>query len=156
MPFPFHTLPEHPEWNTIEGSTLTNSISPSLVSAQPPHVSKNKKKIAKHTYALISLGCPKNWVDSERMAGLLQLDGYRMSQYPDGAELVVINTCGFIGDARRESHDTIKEMLELKKRGRVGRVIVTGCLAERDKESLLELYPDLDQIIGVFARDERS
>jgi len=96
----------------------------------------------------------KNLVDSERMAGLLQLDGYRMVSNPDGAELVVINTCGFIGDARRESHDSIQEMIRLKKKGRVRRVIVTGCLAERDKELLLEQYPEIDQLLGVFARDE--
>ena len=112
------------------------------------------KKPSRRTYALISLGCPKNLVDSERMAGLLQLDGYRMVPEPDGAELAVINTCGFIGDARRESHDTIREMLRLKKRGRLKKVIVTGCLAERDKEQLLDKYPEIDQLIGVFARDE--
>jgi ribosomal protein S12 methylthiotransferase len=88
------------------------------------------------------------------MAGLLQLDGYRMAAQPEGAEIVVVNTCGFIGDARRESHDAIREMLQLKKRGRVGRVIVTGCLAERDKEQLLEKYPEIDQLLGVFARDD--
>ena len=112
------------------------------------------KKTPRRTYALISLGCPKNLVDSERMAGLLQLDGYRMVAEPDGAELVVVNTCGFIGDARAESYATIEEMLRLKRRGRLRRVIVTGCLAERDKKLLLERYPEIDQLIGVFARDE--
>lgn len=88
------------------------------------------------------------------MAGLLQMDGYRMATQPEGAELVVINTCGFIADARRESCQMIEEMLRLKKRGRIGRVIVTGCLAERDKELLLEQYPEIDQLLGVFARDD--
>jgi ribosomal protein S12 methylthiotransferase len=88
------------------------------------------------------------------MAGLLQLDGYRMAAQPDGADVVVVNTCGFIADARTESYDAIAEMLRLKKRGRVGRVIVTGCLAERDKARLLEKYPEIDQLLGVFARDE--
>ena len=106
------------------------------------------------TYALISLGCPKNLVDSERMAGLLQLDGYRMVPQPERADVVVINTCGFIGDARAESYGTIEEMLRLKKRGRLRRVIVTGCLAERDRDALLAKYPEIDQLIGVFARDE--
>jgi ribosomal protein S12 methylthiotransferase len=106
------------------------------------------------TYALISLGCPKNLVDSERMAGLLHRDGYRMVDQPDGADLVLINTCGFIGDARQESYETIEEILRLKERGRVGKVIVAGCLAERDKDRLLEKYPAVDQLIGVFARDE--
>ncbi len=106
------------------------------------------------TYALISLGCAKNLVDSERMAGLLHRDGYRMVSEPDGADLAVVNTCGFIGDARSESYAAIEEMLRLKKSGRVGRVVVAGCLAERDKDELLKRFPDIDQILGVFARDE--
>ena len=73
---------------------------------------------------------------------------------PDGADLVVVNTCGFIGDARAESYEVIEEMLRLKERGRLGKVIVAGCLAERDRETLLEKYPKIDQLIGVFARDE--
>ena len=88
------------------------------------------------------------------MAGLLERDGYRMVSQPDGAEVVVVNTCGFIGDARAESYDAIEEMLRLKQRGRVRRVIVAGCLAERDKARLLEKYPEIDRLIGVFARDE--
>jgi hypothetical protein len=112
------------------------------------------KKSPPHTYALISLGCPKNLVDSERMAGLLQREGYRMVADPAGAETVVINTCGFIGDARTESYRTIEEMLRLKQRGRVQRVVVAGCLAERDREALLDRYPQIDRLIGVFARDE--
>jgi ribosomal protein S12 methylthiotransferase len=112
------------------------------------------KKIKNRTYALVSLGCPKNLVDSERMAGLLQRAGYRMVPSPDGAELAVVNTCGFIGDARAESHEVIEELLRLKQRGRLGKVVVTGCLAERDREGLLTQYPDVDQLVGVFARDE--
>ena len=88
------------------------------------------------------------------MAGLLQRAGYRMVPDPDGAEMVVVNTCGFIGDARAESHEVIEEMLCLKQRGRLGKVIVAGCLAERDREALLDRYPEIDQLIGVFARDE--
>jgi ribosomal protein S12 methylthiotransferase len=88
------------------------------------------------------------------MAGLLERDGYRMVAQPDGADLVVVNTCGFIADARTESYDTIAEMLRLKEEGRVRRVIVAGCLAEREKNRLLEKYPEIDQLIGVFARDE--
>jgi ribosomal protein S12 methylthiotransferase len=112
------------------------------------------KSSAKGTYALISLGCPKNLVDTERMAGLLQLDGYRMSADPAGADFVVINTCGFIGDARAESHQAIEEMIALKKRGKLRGVIVTGCLAERDKDRLLEKFPEIDQLVGVFGREE--
>jgi ribosomal protein S12 methylthiotransferase len=111
-----------------------------------------KKK--RRTYALVSLGCPKNLVDSERMAGLLERNGYRMVADADGADVAIVNTCGFIGDARTESYAVIEEMLRLKKRKRLGRLIVAGCLAEREKESLLEKYPGIDRLVGVFARDE--
>jgi ribosomal protein S12 methylthiotransferase len=112
------------------------------------------RRRSKPTYALVSLGCPKNLVDSERMAGLLRREGYRMVREAEGADFVVVNTCGFIGDARSESHAVIQEMVELKRRGRLGGVIVAGCMVERDKDRLLATYPDIDQIIGVFARDE--
>ncbi len=108
----------------------------------------------KGTYALVSLGCPKNLVDSERMAGLLRLDGYQLVPEPEGADFVVINTCGFIADARQESCDAIRDMLQLKRRGKLRGVIVAGCLAERQREALLEQYPDIDQLLGVFAREE--
>jgi ribosomal protein S12 methylthiotransferase len=112
------------------------------------------KPTSKGTYSLISLGCPKNLVDTERMAGLLQLDGYRMVPEPTGADFVVINTCGFIGDARAESHQAIQEMIDLKAKGKLRGVIVTGCLAERDKEQLLQQFPQIDQLVGVFGREE--
>ncbi|MGL4423140.1 MAG: 30S ribosomal protein S12 methylthiotransferase RimO, partial [Gemmataceae bacterium] len=105
-------------------------------------------------YAFISLGCPKNLVDSERMLGKLSQDGYALQPEADGADVVVVNTCGFIEPARQESLGVIREMLELKKQGRVGSVIVAGCLAERHGDMLLEQVPEVDQIVGVFARDE--
>lgn len=106
------------------------------------------------TYAFISLGCPKNLVDSERMLGLLRLEGYTLQADPVGTDFVVVNTCGFIERAREESFSVIGEMLELKRRGATGGVIVSGCLAERDKESLLSRWPEIDQLVGVFAREE--
>ena len=92
----------------------------------------------KGRYAFVSLGCPKNLVDSERMLGMLQLDGYELVNDPHGADFAVVNTCGFIEAARQESFAAIDEMLELKRRGELRGVIVSGCLAERQKESLLE------------------
>src|SRR6267142_3763408 len=83
---------------------------------------------SKGTYAFVSLGCPKNLVDSERMLGLLQLDGYQLVPDPDGADFVVVNTCGFIERARDESYATIREMLDLKRQGKTRGVIVSGCL----------------------------
>ena len=90
----------------------------------------------KGTYAFVSLGCPKNLVDSERMLGLLRVDGYRLVEDPDGTDFVVINTCGFVEEARQESFSAIKEMVELKRAGRTRGVIVSGCLAERQRDAL--------------------
>ncbi len=109
---------------------------------------------SKGTYAFISLGCPKNTVDSERMLGLLRIDGYDLVSDPDGADFVVVNTCGFIERARTESFSAIDEMLALKEQGRTRGVIVSGCLAERQKEQLLEDRPGIDHLVGVFAREE--
>jgi len=108
----------------------------------------------KGTYSFVSLGCPKNLVDSERMLGLLQLDGYKLVQEPSGADFVVVNTCGFIERARTESFATITEMIELKRKGEIRGVIVSGCLAEREKEALLETIPEIDHLVGVFGREQ--
>jgi ribosomal protein S12 methylthiotransferase len=108
----------------------------------------------KGTFAFVSLGCPKNLVDSERMLGRLAQDGYTLTPEADGADVVVVNTCGFIEPARQESLGVIREMLELKRQGRVGAVVVAGCLAERKKDDLLREVPDVDRIVGVFGREE--
>ena len=78
---------------------------------------------AKGRYAFISLGCPKNTVDSERMLGLLQLDGYDLVADPEGADFAIVNTCGFIEAARNESFASIDEMIALKKAGKLRGVI---------------------------------
>src|SRR5437667_8628845 len=106
------------------------------------------------TFAFVSLGCPKNTVDSERMLGKIAQDGYALTPDADGADVVVVNTCGFIEPARQESLAVIREMLDLKKQGRVGAVVVAGCLAERQRELLLDTVPEVDQIVGVFGREE--
>lgn len=110
----------------------------------------------KGTYAFISLGCPKNLVDSEQMLGILHQDGYQLVQTPEHSDFVVINTCGFIDRARKESMDVIDQMLQLKRSGKIRGVVVTGCLAERQHESLLEQRPEIDGLVGVFGRDEIS
>jgi ribosomal protein S12 methylthiotransferase len=109
---------------------------------------------ASKTFAFITLGCPKNLVDSERMLGKLAQDGYALVPEADGADVVVVNTCGFIEPARQESLAVIREMLHLKEQGRVGAVVVAGCLAERKKDALLEEVPGVDHIVGVFGREE--
>ena len=108
----------------------------------------------KGKYAFISLGCPKNTVDSERMMGLLKLDGYQLISDPEQSDFVVVNTCGFIEQARAESYSAIDEMLTLKAAGKTKGVIVSGCLAERQKEQMLEERPEIDAMVGVFGREE--
>jgi len=114
----------------------------------------NRTADVKGRYAFVSLGCPKNLVDSERMLGMLQLDGYELVDDPDGADFAVVNTCGFIEQARQESFAVIDEMLELKKQGNLRGVIVSGCLAERQREALLVDRPEIDHLVGVFGREE--
>ena len=113
-----------------------------------------ESKDIKGNYSFISLGCAKNTVDSERMMGLLKLDGYQLVADPVGSDFVIVNTCGFIENARTESFAAIDEMLELKREGKTKGVIVSGCLAERQKEQMLEERPDIDSLVGVFGREE--
>lgn len=122
----------------------------SLPLAADPHA----HAAPKGNFAFISLGCPKNLVDSERMLGKLAQDGYALQPDAAGADVVVINTCGFIEQARQESLGVIREMLALKASGKVGSVVVAGCMAERQRDVLLEQVPEVDQIVGVFGREE--
>ena len=101
------------------------------------------------TYALISLGCAKNLVNSEQMLYLMSEAGYTLVSDPDGADLVIVNTCGFIDAAKSEAIDNILEMAELKKAGRLGGLIVTGCLSERYKETILAELPEIDAVLGI-------
>ncbi|WP_237225810.1 30S ribosomal protein S12 methylthiotransferase RimO [Rubinisphaera sp. JC750] len=111
---------------------------------------------AKGQYAFVSLGCPKNLVDSEKMLGTLAVDGYSLTSEPAGSDFVIVNTCGFIDSSRQESIETIEEMLELKRQGKTKGVIVAGCLPERIGPELRERLPEIDHIVGVFGRDEIS
>ncbi|MCA9074976.1 MAG: 30S ribosomal protein S12 methylthiotransferase RimO [Planctomycetaceae bacterium] len=109
---------------------------------------------SKGTYAFVSLGCPKNLVDSESMLGTLALDGYSLVSDPDGADFVIVNTCGFIEESRQESKAVIREMLDLKEAGRTKGVIVAGCLPERLGGGLLQEMPEIDHVVGLWGRDE--
>lgn len=122
--------------------------------SQSPEPSATGDDYSKGTYAFVSLGCPKNLVDSEKMLGTLALDGYSLVSDPNGADFVIVNTCGFIESSRQESKSVIEEMLDLKRSGRTKGVIVAGCLPERVGSSLLEEMPEVDHIVGVFGRDE--
>lgn len=96
----------------------------------------------------ISLGCDKNLVDTEYMLGLLKEHGFSMTNEEADADAIVVNTCCFIHDAKQESIDTILEMAEYKKEGKLQALIVTGCLAERYKDEILAEIPEVDAIIG--------
>jgi ribosomal protein S12 methylthiotransferase len=108
----------------------------------------------KASLSFVSLGCSKNLVDSERMLGLLAQEGCVLVPESERADLVVINTCGFIDTARKESIGVIEEMLERKRSGQIKGLIVSGCLAERARESLIEQFPEIDHVVGVFGREE--
>lgn len=98
---------------------------------------------------MISLGCNKNRVDSELALGLLQEKGYTFTGDPAQADVLMVNTCGFIESAKEESIDAILEMAEYKKTGKCRVLVVTGCLAQRYEKSLLEEIPEIDLLMGV-------
>lgn len=101
----------------------------------------------------ISLGCDKNLVDSEMMLGMLTQNGYEITDDENDADVIVVNTCCFIGDAKQESINTILEMAEYRKTGQIKALLVTGCLAQRYKEEIQTEIPEVDAIIGTTAID---
>ena len=96
----------------------------------------------------ISLGCDKNLVDAEKMLGILGHDGSSFVDDENEADVIVINTCCFIGDAKEESVNTILEMARLKETGRLKALIVTGCLAQRYQEEIIKEIPEVDTVLG--------
>ncbi len=100
---------------------------------------------------MISLGCPKNQVDAERMLAQLDKNGFEIADCYDGVDAVIVNTCGFIDAAKQEAIENILEMAQLKEEGLVKNIIVTGCLAQRYKEEILAEIPETDAIIGIGA-----
>ncbi len=103
---------------------------------------------------MVSLGCPKNQVDAEIMLAKLEDAGYLLADDPYDADLVIVNTCGFIEDAKREAIDSILEMAELKRDGTIQRLVVTGCLAQRYQQEVLDEIPEIDALIGIGANDD--
>ena len=95
----------------------------------------------------VSLGCDKNLVDTEMMLGMLGREGFAFTDDEEQADIVVVNTCCFIHDAKEESINTILEMAELKKTGRAKALLVTGCLAQRYQEEIRTEIPEVDCIL---------
>ncbi len=124
-------------------SVLPTPASPSTCSVQ--------------SIAFVSLGCPKNLVDSEKMLGLLAEDGIAITADHDQADAIIINTCGFLEASKTESIDVIREAIEQKlaaqQEGRPKRVIVAGCLVQRHRAQLLDEVPQVDALVGVFDRE---
>jgi ribosomal protein S12 methylthiotransferase len=107
------------------------------------NLTESKKKVH-----FISLGCPKNLVDSEIMAGTLMKDGYSLVSEAEEADTVVVNTCGFIEDSKKESIQRILDMTSLKEQGKIKKIVVAGCLTQRYKDDLVEGLPEADLFIG--------
>jgi len=104
--------------------------------------------------SMISLGCSKNLVDSERMLHLLEAGGYTLTPDPQEAEVAVVNTCGFIQAAKEEAIEQILELVQQKESGSLKRIIVTGCLAERYRDEVAEQFPEVDAVIGIGDQTE--
>ena len=100
------------------------------------------------TLAFVTLGCPKNTVDSEHMLGALVQDGFRTVASVADADIAVVNTCAFLQSAVRESKDAIAQVQELKASGSLKGLIVTGCLAQRSGDALLSEFPGVDAVLG--------
>ena len=102
----------------------------------------------------VSLGCDKHLVDSEKMMGLLRADGWTFTDDEQEADAILINTCCFIGDAKEESVNTILEMADLKQNGKLKALLVTGCMAQRYKQEIIDEIPEVDAIVGTSSYDE--
>ena len=100
---------------------------------------------------LLSLGCPKNRVDSEIMLGSLLDEGYRIVEQPEEAEVILINSCAFIGEAKQESIDAILEHAQLKETGKCKALVVAGCLTQRYADVLQAEMPEVDYFVGTSA-----
>ena len=99
--------------------------------------------------SMVSLGCAKNLVDSERMLHLLRQGGYELTVEPGDADIAIVNTCGFIQAAKEEAIETILELVQLKAEGTLKHIIITGCLTERYKDEAAELFPEVDAVVGI-------
>jgi ribosomal protein S12 methylthiotransferase len=103
---------------------------------------------------MISLGCAKNLVDGEVMLGHLQQAGIEITSDPAAADVVVVNTCGFITDAKRESIESILEVAEAKRRGEIQRLVVAGCMAQAYARELRQEVPEIDAFVGLDQLDQ--
>lgn len=104
-----------------------------------------------NTVGFISLGCPKNQIDGECLLAQLDSNGFEIADPYEGVDIVIVNTCGFIESAKKEAIENILDMAQLKEEGLVGKIVVTGCLAERYREDILNEIPEVDAVVGIGA-----
>lgn len=123
-----------------------DALSVSSISKRAAYKLRMKANLQK--IGFVSLGCPKNLVDSEVMMGQLQQHGYQLTTDREEADVMVVNTCGFIQSAKEESINTIIEMAELKETAKLKRLVVAGCLVERYRQDLLNQLPEVDAVLG--------
>ncbi len=117
----------------------------------PPQTGGRRVALPSPTVSLISLGCPKNLVDSEKLMGSMATSGF-IPMHPDGpADVLIVNTCSFIGEAQRESEEAIQQAIRSKKKGRLKGLVVAGCHAQRFGKVLAERFPEVDAVVGVSA-----
>ena len=107
-----------------------------------------------YNVSFISLGCAKNQVNCEQMMATVQHAGHNVVLSPEGADVAVVNTCGFLASACEEAIDNILEMAELKKEGKLKKIIVTGCMAQRYKDDVLHELPEIDAVLGTGSYGE--
>ncbi|PRW60299.1 hypothetical protein C2E21_1072 [Chlorella sorokiniana] len=119
-----------------------------LQAAQPAAAETSEEGSKPLRVSMVSLGCPKNTVDGEVLLGDLFRSGFEITDAQEEADAIVINTCGFVEDAKDESIETIIEAARMKEDGRVKKVVVTGCLAQRYSEELAEQLPEADLVVG--------
>src|SRR5580700_9467701 len=113
-----------------------------------PVAEENSQPVRAQKIGFVSLGCPKNLVDSEVMMGLLAQAGAELSPRAEDADVIVVNTCSFIESAQQESVNTILEMVEHKTSGRAKKVVVAGCLVERFRDEIRKRIPEVDAVVG--------
>jgi len=150
-----------------ETPSMTYKLSPTLVPAPHslrfqtahtplcyPEISHLSPGSTTLKVGFVSLGCPKNLVDTEVMMGHLVARGHELTQHPGDADVLVVNTCSFIDPAKQESVDTILEMAEFKKSGRAQKLIVAGCMVERYRDDIRRNIPEVDAVLGTNELDE--
>ena len=110
--------------------------------------------VLSYNVSFISLGCAKNQVNCEQMMAKCAAAGYAIQAQPEGCDVVVVNTCGFLASACEEAIENILEMAALKKAGQVKKILVTGCMTQRYKEDILHELPEVDGLLGTGSYDD--